>query len=253
MFEPRPFRSIGKPLARKEDRRLITGKGRFTDDFSLPDQVWAAMVRSPLSPCAHHWHRTDSSEALAMPGVLGVYTGADCEADGLRPIPHNPVPSTDYDMKLTGAGRHARLRRTRIIYWRPTASRHVGEALAMVVAETHAQAQSAAETRSRRLRRYCPGSRTVSKAAQPGAPRLWDELPDNVLVDCTFGDVAETEAAFAAAAHIVSMRAITSAASLAFRSSHAPRLGNTMVRPVAICFTREAAARCVRSVKWPRF
>jgi len=92
----RPYRLIGKPLPRKEDERLVTGKGRFTDDFNLDGQVYAAMVRSP------HPHARiaaiDAAAAKTMPGVLGVFTGADCAADGLAPIPHDPVPKTKFDM-----------------------------------------------------------------------------------------------------------------------------------------------------------
>ena len=101
-METREFRSVGKPVRRNEDERLITGKGRFTDDFSLPGQVWAVMGRSP------HPHATiagvDVSAALEADGVLGVYTGADLAADGLEQLPHNAVPSTQYVIKLTGRG-----------------------------------------------------------------------------------------------------------------------------------------------------
>src|SRR5580658_10148786 len=92
--------AIGQPLRRKEDQRLLTGKGRFSDDFILPGQAYAAIVRSP------HPHARiaviDTRRAQAMPGLLSVFTGGDCAADGLAPIPHSPVPSTRYDMKLTG-------------------------------------------------------------------------------------------------------------------------------------------------------
>lgn len=91
--------AIGQPLRRKEDRRLLTGKGRFSDDFHMEGQVYAAMVRAP------HPHarivRVAADAARAMPGVFGVFSGIDCRGDGLRPIPHSPVPSTRYDMKLT--------------------------------------------------------------------------------------------------------------------------------------------------------
>jgi carbon-monoxide dehydrogenase large subunit len=96
------FSSIGKPMPRNEDARLLTGKGRFTDDFSIPGQAHAVMVRSP------HPHARilsiDTAAAQAMPGVLGVFTGADVAADGLKPVPHDPVPKTKYDMKLAGPG-----------------------------------------------------------------------------------------------------------------------------------------------------
>ena len=74
--EPAQFRFIGQPLVRKEDARLTTGRGRFSDDFSLAGQAHAVMVRSP------HPHAgirgVDAARAKAMPGVLGVFTGADC-------------------------------------------------------------------------------------------------------------------------------------------------------------------------------
>ncbi len=138
----RSFTAVGQPLRRKEDQRLITGRGRFTDDFSLPGQAYAVMVRSPY-PHARILH-IDSSVALQEPGVLAIYTGADCLSDGLGPIPHNPVPSTRFDVKLTGRngtpvfiGPHLLLPVDK--------ARHVGEAVAMVVAETRDAAQSAAE------------------------------------------------------------------------------------------------------------
>jgi aerobic carbon-monoxide dehydrogenase large subunit len=100
VLSERSFKAVGKALPRNEDRRLVTGRGRFSDDFALPGQVWAAMVRSPHP---HAWIAAiDTAEAMAMPGVLGVYTGADVQTDGLKPIPHNPVPSTNFDVKLTG-------------------------------------------------------------------------------------------------------------------------------------------------------
>jgi len=90
------FQVIGQPLRRKEDERLITGKGRFTDDFSLPGQAYAAMVRSPY-PHARI-RAIDATAAAALPGVLGVFTGAQCSEEKLGPIPHDPVPKTKYDM-----------------------------------------------------------------------------------------------------------------------------------------------------------
>ena len=136
------FRFIGKPIPRKEDERLITGKGRFSDDFNVDGQAYAVMVRSPY-PHARIV-AIDAVRAKAMPGVVGVLTGADCVADNIGPVPHDPVPKTKYDMKLTGpggtavfAGPHALLPADKV--------RHVGEAVVMVVAETKAQAMDAAE------------------------------------------------------------------------------------------------------------
>ena len=105
----RAFKAIGKPLARKEDARLITGKGRFTDDFTLPGQVWAAMVRSPY-PHARILG-IDPSAALEMPGVLGVYTGADCVADGPEGHPPQSGPLNAVRCQVERARQHAGLHR----------------------------------------------------------------------------------------------------------------------------------------------
>ena len=202
MLTEQIFKSVGRPVPRNEDQRLITGKGRFSDDFSLPGQVWAAMVRSP------HPHArivsVDKREALKMPGVLAVYTGADCRADGLKPIPHNPVPSTKYDVKLRGPGDTDVFAGPNVLLPDDKA-RHVGEAVAMVVAETLAQALSGAEQVVVDYE-VLPWVENSEEAAKPGAPRLWDELPSNVLVDSFFGDEAATEKAFAAAAHVVTLK-----------------------------------------------
>src|SRR6516165_1366983 len=134
--------AIGQPLLRKEDGRLLTGKGLFSDDFAMERQTYAAMLRSP------HPHArivaVNAVAARAMPGILGVFSGADCLADGLAPIPHTPVPSTKYDMKLTAPGGGK-------IFFGPhqllpvDRARHVGEAVAMVVAESMHQALDAAD------------------------------------------------------------------------------------------------------------
>jgi carbon-monoxide dehydrogenase large subunit len=191
---------IGQPLRRKEDARLLRGQGRFSDDFSLPDQVYAAMVRSP------HPHARivaiETGRARAMPGVLGVFTGADVLADGLGAIPHNPVPSNRYDLKLHGPGGGA-------IFFGPHVllpadkARHVGEAVAMVVAETGAQAETAIEA-VRADWEPLPFVVDTAEAAEGRAPAVWDEVPTNTCVDCSFGsDAAAVDAAFARAAHVV--------------------------------------------------
>src|SRR4029078_2734989 len=83
--------SIGRPLRRKEDLRLLTGSGRYSDDVSLPGQAYAYVLRSPH---AHARIRgVDTTAARAMPGVLAVLTGADVVADGLKEVPHTPIPS----------------------------------------------------------------------------------------------------------------------------------------------------------------
>lgn len=195
------FHEIGRSVLRKEDFRLLTGKGRFGDDFNMPGQAWTVMVRSP------HPHarilRIDTKQARAMPGVLAVFTGADCLADGLRPIPHNPVPSTKYDMKLTGPGGSKVFVGPHMLLPADKA-RYVGEAVAMVVAETREQAEDAADA-VRVEYEVLPWLERSEDALAPGAAAVWDEAPDNVLVDTFFGDQEGTDRAFASADHVVRM------------------------------------------------
>jgi carbon-monoxide dehydrogenase large subunit len=194
--------AVGSPVLRKEDQRLLTGAGRFTDDFNLPGQAYAAIVRSP------HPHarivRVDIARARAMPGVLGVYGGADCVADRLRPIPHHPLPATREDMKLTAPGGGAIFEGPHRLLPADKA-RHVGEAVAMVVGESRERAIDAAEAVAVEYEEL-PWATHSEEALGSGAPALWDEAPDNVLVDTTFGDREATERAFAGADRAVRMK-----------------------------------------------
>jgi len=190
---------IGQPLRRKEDQRLLRGSGRFTDDFTLPDQSFAAMVRSP------HPHATinkiDATAAMAMPGVLTVITGAEIRKAGLEPIPHNPVPSTKYDLKLRAPDGaepaidpHYLLPEDRV--------RYVGEAVAMVVAENFQQALDAVEAVSVDYS-VLPHVTESKDAILPDAPQLYGHIENNTLIDTEFGDAVSTEQAFAKASHVV--------------------------------------------------
>ncbi|HXX08256.1 MAG TPA: xanthine dehydrogenase family protein molybdopterin-binding subunit [Pseudolabrys sp.] len=195
------FRFIGQPLPRTEDARLVTGRGKFSDDFSFPGQTYAAMVRSP------HAHariaRIDKSAALKMPGVLGVFTGADCLADNLGAIQHDPVPKTKFDMKLHGPGGGE-------IFFGPHVllpadkARHVGEAVAMVVAETLAQALDAVEAVQVEYEEL-PAVMHSEEAMEPRAPAVWEEAPGNILVDTRFGNATEADRILASAPHVVAM------------------------------------------------
>jgi carbon-monoxide dehydrogenase large subunit len=193
------FTSIGQPLRRKEDERLLTGRGRFSDDFSIEGQAYAAMVRSP-HPHARIVH-IDTIMAKSMPGVLGVFTGADCLADGLQPIPHTPVPATRFDMKLTGPGGGPVFAGPHMLLPADQA-RHVGEAVAMVVAQTRAQAMDAAEAVEVEYE-VLPFVIHSEDSLKSGAAVVWDEIPDNVPCDTMFGDKPATDRAFAEAAHVV--------------------------------------------------
>src|SRR6185437_9453885 len=195
------FRYIGQPMPRHEDARLVIGRGRFTDDFNFPNQAFAAMVRSP------HPHARivsiDKSRALAMPGVLGVFTGADCAADGLGPIQHDPLPKTRDDMKLAAPGGGEVFIGPHLLLPADKA-RHVGEAVAMVIAASRAQALDAAEALEV-VYKELPFVLHSEDAMLPGAATVWNEVPGNILVDTWFGDHAGTARAFAQAAKIVAM------------------------------------------------
>jgi carbon-monoxide dehydrogenase large subunit len=223
---PSQFRFIGSALPRKEDARLTTGAGRFSDDFSAPGQCYLAVVRSP-----HPHARIRSvnfAAARAMPGVLGTYSGVDCLADGLKPIPHDPLPKTKYDMKLHGPGGGA-------IFIGPhmllpaDKSRHVGEAVAAVVAETQEQALDAAEAVEVDYEEL-PFVLHSEDAMKPEAPPVWDEAPRNTLVDTWFGDKPAADAAFAAADHVVS------------RDFHVDRVTGVPLEPRAALAEYDAAS-----------
>src|SRR5262245_17826377 len=199
--QPPKFRFIGQPIPRTEDARLLTGRGQFSDDFSFPNQTFAALVRSP------HAHaqivRIDTAVAKRMPGVIGVFTGSDCLADGLHPIPHDPLPKTKYDMKLRGPrggeiffGPHLLL---------PTDNaRQVCEAVSTVVTETPAQALDAVETATIKYD-VLPCVALAKEAMRLGAPAVSYEAGDNILLDTPFGNPAETDRVLAQAPHVVSI------------------------------------------------
>jgi carbon-monoxide dehydrogenase large subunit len=189
---------IGQPVRRKEDFRLLTGRGRFADDIVLPELAHAVIVRSP------HAHArivaVDKTAARAAAGVLAVFSGGDYAAAGLGPIPHNPGLSAppDVQARLRGcspiATCHYPLPEDKV--------RFVGEPVAIVIAETIAAAKDAAELVEINYAPLPAVVRAVDGVAS-GAPTLWDEAPDNVCIDIEVGDAAETAEAFARAAHVV--------------------------------------------------
>ncbi len=189
---------IGEPVPRKEDLRLLTGKGCFSDDVNLPEQVFAVMIRSPH---AHARIRAiDIRKALAVPGVLAVLTGQDMLADGLRPIPYTQFSLNPADMQI--ANRDGG--KVFIAPCYPLALgkvRYVGEAVAMVIAQTVDIAKDGAEQVDVDYE-ILPAVTATVAAAQPDAPRLWDEAASNVCLDYESGEKDATEAAFARAAHV---------------------------------------------------
>src|ERR1700722_1661607 len=177
-------------------------------ETSKPDDSHYRFLGQPIPPNVGpppHPHarirHIDTSAARKMPGVLAVLTGADCLADKLTPIPHDPLPKTKFDMKLTAAGGKPVFIGPHMLL--PTdKARHVGEAVAMVVAETQAQALDAAEAVTVDYE-VLPHVVHSEDAMAPGAPVVWDEVSDNIPIDTWFGDRAATDKAFAAADHVL--------------------------------------------------
>ena len=190
---------FGKPVRRREDARLITGTGCYGDDVNVPGQAYASLVRSPHAHA--RLRRIDGAGALTVPGVIAVLTGADAAADGLRPIPHRPVPTNPHEVPL-------RSRAGAEFFIAPHAplpadtARFVGDAVALVIAETPAAARDGAE---RVVVDYepLPAVTATGDAVATGAPLVWKETASNVCVDSEAGDRAATDAAFGRAAHVV--------------------------------------------------
>jgi carbon-monoxide dehydrogenase large subunit len=182
---------IGQPVRRYEDVRLLTGRGHYQDDNVLPRQTWCIFVRSPH---AHALIRgIDTDAAKAAPGVVAVYTAADYVADGIA-MPKANMPRKKRDGSPMFAPQRPALIGDRV--------RYVGDPVAMVIAETLAQAKDAAELV---LVDYetLPSVTDVAEAAKPGSPVVWDENGDNISHTFERGDKAATDAAFAKATHII--------------------------------------------------
>jgi carbon-monoxide dehydrogenase large subunit len=184
----------GRPLRRREDARFLTGAGRYTADVEAPGALHLHVLRSP------HAHArvlgVEAGAARAAPGVRLVLTGADLAAAGVGPLPCPAVVNTTGPLIVPE--RHA-LARDRV--------RHVGEPVACVVADTAALARDAAEAVEVS---YDPLPAVVGShaALAPGAPRIWQQAPGNQAFRFERGDRAAVEAAFARAAHVVSLHLV---------------------------------------------
>jgi carbon-monoxide dehydrogenase large subunit len=179
---------------RSEDEPLVTGRGTFTDDVMVPGQAHAAFARAQVG---HGELRgVDVSKAAAMPGVIGVFTGADLVADGLGTIPPAVlVPGRGGKAMFAAAMPALALDRVR----------YVGEPVAIVVADSAALARDAADLVVLDVREL-PVVADVERALAPGATAIWPALPDNVALDWTDGDASAVDAAFARAAHVERVR-----------------------------------------------
>ena len=187
------FEGIGASVRRKEDHRFLSGRGNYTDDINRPGQLYAVIHRADR-PHARI-SGIDTSVAAKAPGVVAVYTGTDMQADGVGGVPcgwqvHNkdgsPMAEPPHPVLATGK------------------VRHVGDPIAVVIAETRQQAKNAAELLVIDYEDL-PAIAAVRDAVAPGAPLVHDDAPGNVCFDWHIGDKAIVDAAFAQAAHVVEL------------------------------------------------
>ncbi|MFZ2091512.1 MAG: xanthine dehydrogenase family protein molybdopterin-binding subunit [Pseudolabrys sp.] len=179
---------VGQPVRRSEDPKLVRGEGCYTDDLSRPGQAYAVMVRSRN---AHGVIKSiDTTAAKAIPGVLGVYTASDLSAYGplkcLLPLKSRDGSPIRYTPRPALAGDKVRF---------------VGDPVACVVAESVAQAKDAAEAVTIDIETL-PVVLKPADAVKPGAPLVFDAVPNNVALDYHFGDAAKVADAFAKAKHV---------------------------------------------------
>ena len=188
--------AVGQSVPRKEDPMLLRGKGRYTDDLSLPGQAYAVMVRSQV---AHGVIRSiDTEPARKIPGVLGVYTGTDLKAYGALKcvVPFNNRDGSPMKKPLRPA--------------LPTDKvRYVGDPIAFVVAETLLAAKDAAEAVVVDIDPLLAVT-AAEDAAAGSAPQLYDDVPGNVALDYHYGDAEAVKAAFAKAAHVTRLKLVNS-------------------------------------------
>jgi carbon-monoxide dehydrogenase large subunit len=189
---------IGQPVIRKEDQRLVTGQGRYTDDVILPNQAWAVIVRSP------HAHarikKVDAAKARAVKGVIAVLTGADMVADGLKSIPCYAGMGGMADVPLNNRD-GSQKRTSPIPLLAADKARFVGDPVAAVIGETLAAAQAGADEVEVEYEPLPAVTATVA-AREANAPVVWD-APGNVFVDAGFGNEAAADAAMKTAKHVV--------------------------------------------------
>jgi len=183
----------GQPVKRLEDQRLLTGHGGYLDDKAADGALWLVVMRSP------HAHADivsiDTEAAKGMPGVEAVLTGADLIADDVGTIPTLPIfkrpDGSPMALPLRRLLAHEKVR-------------FVGEPVAAVVATSQLAAQAAIEAIAVEYNEL-PAVTDPTAAIQPGAPAVWAETPDNIVAAMSYGDAAKVDAAFASAAHTVSL------------------------------------------------
>jgi carbon-monoxide dehydrogenase large subunit len=187
--------AIGQPVPRKEDPRLLTGGGRYTDDINLPNQAHGFVLRSPL---AHGLVRSlETAPALAIADVIAVFTASDLAAAGIQPFPFT-MPITSHDGSPPGVPKRWALARDRV--------NHIGEALALVVGESVAAARDGAERIGLDIEPL-PVVSDPEAALAADAAQVHDDVP-NLCLDWHYGDFEGVRDAFARAAHITKLRLV---------------------------------------------
>jgi len=185
--------AIGASVKRTEDIRFITGKGHYVDDVNRPGQAYAYFLRSP------HAHATidriDASAALKSPGVVAIFTGDDIAAEKVGGLICGWMIHSK-DGSPMKAGAHPALAQGKV--------RYVGDHVAVVIADTLAQARDAAEKIEVHYTEL-PAVVDTAKAASSGQPQLHDVAPNNTIFNWHIGDKAATDAAFASAAHVTKL------------------------------------------------
>lgn len=180
---------VGQSPRRVEDERLLTGRGRYTDDFQPDGTAYGVTVRSPYGHA--RILGIDTADARAMPGVLAIYTAEDIAHYG-------PIPCL---VPLPGRIETHRALLTKDIV------RFVGDGVAFVVAETRAAARAAAEAVVVDYEEL-PAAATIDAALAPGAPAIWENAPDNRVFDWHVGDEHGARVAIASAAHVTRLRIV---------------------------------------------
>jgi carbon-monoxide dehydrogenase large subunit len=184
---------IGASVRRKEDFRFLTGRGNYVDDINRPGQIYAHILRSPHPHAAIR--KIDTAKAAKAPGVVAVFTGADLAADQIGTLPCG-WGIKNKDGSPMKEPPHPVLATDRV--------RHVGDPVAVVIAETRAAARDAAELIEVDYKEL-PAVASSSEAQKKGAPLVWDDAPGNVCYDWHIGDKDAVDAAFAKAAKVAKL------------------------------------------------
>jgi len=193
-FDPSSARfGASRSQKRLEDDRLLTGKGRYSDDLQLPGECWLVLLRSPHAHA--HIRAIDVGEAQAAPGVVAVWSMQDLRADGVGHIPFPPLFKRA-DGSPMAAPLRTLLAEEEVFY--------VGQPVAAIVAATRVQAQDAAELVSIDYEDL-PCVVDAKQAIEPGAPLVWPQATGNVSAESEYGDKAAVGAALAKAAHVTTI------------------------------------------------